>query len=553
VGTANEASEKPIILVVDREGSSSLTAAALQDRYGRSYEITVVEKTVIAQDVLDRAASAGVEVALVLAQRLADVDDVLDAARRVHPHARRGFLLQWHEIRADREDIAAAFVGRQVECFVTKPAGDPDERFHRSITELLDEWWRIHGTTTVIGIRIVGAAHSSRISEIADLLQRHDFRYTVYELGTGGATALLEECGLTGDELPVLVLENGQILVDPTNVEVAVALGARDRAAPGVYDVAVIGGGPAGMSAAVYAESEGLRTVLIEPTALGGQAGTSSMIRNFFGFPRGISGAELATRAFEQAILFGTAVVYGSAAVGLRLEDGLRKVALSNGTEVQARSVVVATGVSYRRMEMPTLEAFDGIGVHYGAATSEAPSLRDGEVFVIGGGNSAGQAAVYLAKFARNVTITVRGSSLASSMSQYLITEIDGTRNIEVRYRTEVVDVRGDDHLESVVLQHDDSDVTETCAAQGLFILIGAEPFTEWLPPDVKRDEWGYILTGPDAGGGERLQYESTMPGVFAVGDVRRASVKRVASAVGEGAVCVRLLHEHLARPGESG
>jgi thioredoxin reductase (NADPH) len=551
VETTDQASEKPIILVVDGEGPSSVTAAALQDRYGRSYEITVVETTAIARSVLDHAANGGVEVALVLAQRLADVDDVLDAARRVHPHARRGFLLQWHEIRAEREDIAAAFVRRQVECFVTKPAGDPDERFHRSITELLDEWWRIHGTK-VTGIRIVGAARSSRISEISDLLQRHDFRYTFYELGTEAATALLGECGLTGEELPVLVLEDGQILENPTNVEVAVALGARDRPAPGVYDVAVIGGGPAGLSAAVYAESEGLRTVLIEPTALGGQAGTSSMIRNFFGFPRGISGAELATRAFEQAILFGTAVVYGSAAVTLRLEDGLRKVALSNGTEVQARAVVVATGVSYRRMEMPTLEAFDGIGVHYGAATSEAPSLRDAEVFVVGGGNSAGQAAVYLAKFARKVTITVRGASLASSMSRYLITEIDGTRNIDVRYRTEVVDVGGEDHLECVVLQHGDSDVIETCAAQGLFILIGGDPFTEWLPPEVKRDEWGYILTGPEAGGGECLPYESTMPGVFAVGDVRRTSVKRVASAVGEGAVCVRLLHEHLARPNES-
>ena len=482
-----------------------------------------------------------------LAQRANGVEEVLATARRMHPQARRGFLLKWYQIRAEREDIAAAFVRRQVECFVTKPAGDPDERFHRSVTELLDEWWRIRGTPT-LGIRIVGPAHSSRISEIADLLVRHDFRYTVHELGTSEAAAVLERCGLSGDRFPVLLLEDGQILVDPTNVEVAVALGARDRPGPGVFDVAVIGGGPAGMSAAVYAESEGLRTVLIEPTALGGQAGTSSMIRNFLGFPRGISGAELATRAFEQTILFGTSVIYGSAAVDLRVEDGLHVVVLSNGSEVRARSVVVASGVSYRKMDVPTLDAFDGLGVHYGAATAEAPALRDADVVVVGGGNSAGQAAVYLAKFARSVTITVRSDSLASSMSQYLITEIDGTRNIDVRYGTEVVAVEGNDHLEGVVLRDRDSAVIETHAAQALFILIGAEPFTAWLPAEVRRDEWGYILTGLDAGGTQRRPYESTVAGVFAVGDVRRSSIKRVAAAVGDGAVCVQLLHDYLAR-----
>jgi thioredoxin reductase (NADPH) len=226
----------------------------------------------------------------------------------------------------------------------------------------------------------------------------------------------------------------------------------------------------------------------------------------------------------------------------------LRVVTLSNGTEVRARAVVVATGVSYRKMDVPSLAAFEGAGVHYGAANSEAPSLRNADVFVVGGGNSAGQAAVYLAKFAREVTITVRGSSLASTMSQYLITEIDETRNIIVRHRTQVVAAEGGDHLEGVELQHLDTGITERHAAQGLFVLIGAEPFTGWLPPEVQRDEWGYILTGPETDGADRLPYESSMPGVFAIGDVRRASVKRVASAVGEGAVCVRLLHEHMAR-----
>jgi thioredoxin reductase (NADPH) len=544
---ATPVSERPIILVVDDEGPASETAAALNDRYGRSYEIEIVATPGLGCAVLEDAANRGVDVALVLAQRTPDAADVLDVARRRHPHARRGFLLKWYQIRSEREDIAAAFVRRQVECFVTKPAGDPDERFHRSITELLDEWWRIHGTT-MPGIRIVGPASSPRISEITDLLLRHDFRYSVYEVGTEEARSVLDEVGLRDDRLPVLVLEDGQVLVDPTNIEAAVALGARERPAPGVFDVAVIGGGPAGMSAAVYAESEGLHTVLIEPTALGGQAGTSSMIRNFFGFPRGISGAELATRAFEQTILFGAAVVYGSSAVGLRSEGPLRVVTLSNGSEVTARSVVVASGVSYRRMEVPTLDAFDGIGVHYGAASSEAPALRDADVFVVGGGNSAGQAAVYLAKFARAVTIVVRGATLASSMSQYLITEIDGTRNIEVRFNTRIDAVEGNDRLDAVMLRDVETDTIERRPAQGLFILIGAEPNTAWLPESVERDEWGYIVTGVEAGDAECLPYESTMPGVFAVGDVRRTAIKRVASAVGEGAVCVRLLHEHLAR-----
>jgi thioredoxin reductase (NADPH) len=270
------------------------------------------------------------------------------------------------------------------------------------------------------------------------------------------------------------------------------------------------------------------------------------MIRNFFGFPRGISGAELAARAFEQAILFGTEMIYGSAAIGLRADGDLRVVELSDGTEVPARTVIVATGVSYRTLNVPTLEPFHGVGVYYGAAMSEAPSLRGLDVFVVGAGNSAGQAAVYLAKFAHRVTIVVRGHTLASSMSRYLITELNATDNVELRYATEVVAGEGDGRLERVTLRNRQSGGQETVRAGGLFVLIGAEPFTGWLPAGVTRDEWGYIVTGPSEAQPHRLPYESTIPGVFAVGDVRRDSIKRVASAVGEGAVCVRLIHQYL-------
>jgi thioredoxin reductase (NADPH) len=309
----------------------------------------------------------------------------------------------------------------------------------------------------------------------------------------------------------------------------------------------VVGGGPAGLSAAVYAESEGLRTALIEPTAMGGQAGTSSMIRNYLGFPRGISGAELAARAFDQAILFGTEMVYGNAATDLRCEDALRVVELRDGTTVACRAVVIATGVSYRTLDVPALQRFHGAGVFYGAAMSEAPDLAEQRAFVIGGGNSAGQAAIHLAKFAKQVTILVRRESLAASMSDYLITEIDATPNIDVRYRTEVADAGGNARLERLTLRDHAQRRDETVEAAALFVLIGAKPFTDWLPAAIDRDEWGYLTTGPSDTGPHRVPYETTMRGVFAVGDVRRDSIKRVASAVGEGAVCVRFVHDYLA------
>jgi thioredoxin reductase (NADPH) len=347
----------------------------------------------------------------------------------------------------------------------------------------------------------------------------------------------------------VVVLHDRRTLVDPSNVELADALGARTRPGSGVYDLVVVGGGPAGLSAAVYAESEGLRTALIEPAAMGGQAGTSSMIRNYFGFPRGISGAELAARAFEQAILFGTEMIYGAAAVGLHASGDLRIVELSDGTRVPGRSVIVATGVSYRTLDVAALEPFTGLGVFHGAAMSEAPSLVGQDVFVVGGGNSAGQAAVYLAKFARRVTMVIRGDSLTHSMSDYLITELDATPNIDIRYRSEVVGGSGRGRLEHLEIRDRDTGDVGSDPAAGLFILIGAAPFTDWLPAEIARDEWGYVLTGPSDTKPDRIDFESTMPGVFAAGDVRRASVKRVASATGEGAVCVRHVHDYLASP----
>jgi thioredoxin reductase (NADPH) len=538
--------EPPVLLIADPEGGQSSTADALRARYLPDYTLEFPTTADEAEARLRHLAAGCSPLALVLVATSMGPADVLESARTLHPQARRGLLLDWNESRVRREEVAEAFARRHAECFVSKPVAAPDERFHRTITELLDEWWRLH-STAIATVRIIGTSRSPRASEIGDVLQRHDVPFAFHTAGSPEGRRALEDAGADLGAEPVIVLHDGRTLVDPTNIELANALGARTRPGSGTYDVIVVGGGPAGLSAAVYAGSEGLRTALVEPTAMGGQAGTSSMIRNYLGFPRGVSGAELAARAFEQAILFGTEMIYGNRATGLHEDGDLRVVTLADGTEVRGRSVVIATGVSYRRLGIPALEALHGEGVFYGAATSEAPALAGGDVYVVGGGNSAGQAAVHLAKFARNVTILVRSESLAASMSDYLITEIAATPNVHVRYGTEVVGGGGGrGRLEHLELRERSTGRVTREPADGLFVLIGAEPFTAWLPPAVERDEWGYILTGPDAGT-DRAQFESHLRGVFAIGDVRRDSIKRVASAAGEGAVCVRLIHEYLA------
>jgi thioredoxin reductase (NADPH) len=538
--------KKPVILVIDPEGGDAPTGRELAARYSGDYTIVVTTESGGALDHLRGLADRSDDLALFLADRqVAAESAVLDIARSRHPHARRGLLLAWNEHRTHREQIAAAFAQRQAECVVTRPTGTPDERFHRSITELLDEWWRGRGSHAA-DIVIVGPARSARVSEICDVLHRHDMPFAFHPSDSQAGAAILETANVSTADVPVVTLRNGRTLVGPTNVELADALGARTRPGAGVFDVIVVGGGPAGLSAAVYAKSEGLRTGLIEPTAMGGQAGTSSMIRNYLGFPRGISGAELAARAFEQAILFGTEMIYGTAASGLRAEGDLRVVRLANGIDVTGLSVVIATGVSYRTLDIPALDDFNGVGVFYGSAMSEAATVVGQPALVVGGGNSAGQAALYLAKFASRVSLLVRSDSLASSMSDYLITEISATPNIEVQFEAEVVGGAGDGRLEQVDVRHRRSGSIETMPAAAMFILIGAQPFTSWLPSEIARDDWGYVVTGPSEQHPRRLPFESTMPGVFAVGDVRCDSVKRVASAVGEGAVCVRLVHEYL-------
>jgi thioredoxin reductase (NADPH) len=550
------APSKPVIIAVD-DGPDSLLARELKARYEKDYTVLVQPTIDAVRASLREAVNRGESIALVLGSF--DDIELLVSVREMYSGAKRGLLLDWGENRALREKVMRILTSGQADYFVIRPTVVPDERFHRAITQFLDEWWRLQAPRFE-PIQIVADADSSRAHEICDVLNRHDFPYAFYPNASARGRGLLEKAGIVPGDGSVIVLVKGHPLIDPDNAEIANAVGARTRAGAGVYDVTVVGGGPAGLAIAVSAASEGLRTAVVERIALGGQAGTSSMIRNYLGFPRGISGAELAARALDQAILFGAEMIYAGEAVSLVERGDFRVVGLKGGTEVISKVVVIATGVSYRTLDVPGLVPMNGLGVFYGASTAEAPLLVNEHVHVVGGGNSAGQAALFLARFAARVTILVRSVSLADSMSDYLIREIGVSRNIDVQYGTEIVDGGGRSRLEWIAIKHRLSGETKRMPTAAVFVLIGAEPFTDWLPAAIARDEWGYVITNQDddlengprlgagspGGVGGRLAFVTSMPGVFAVGDVRHGSVKRVASAVGDGTICVRLIHEYL-------
>jgi thioredoxin reductase (NADPH) len=494
-------------------------------------------------------------VALILAdQWMPDMSGVelLAAAHRIVRTARRGLLIQWGDRSTAGPILRASALGH-IDYYVPKPVYAPDERFHRTVTEFLDDWWRLRGQWFEV-VRVVGDKRSARSLEIRDILHRNALPLGFYAADSTEGQAILKEVGAIGAQLPVVVLYNGRVLANPTNSEVAEAIGVPVRPRTYTYDVAIVGAGPSGLAAAVYAASEGLEVAMVEPEALGGQAGTSSLIRNYLGFPRGISGAELAFRAFDQAWLFGAELIYGSPAVELTADAGVRIVRLANDSRLAARAIVIACGVSYRRLGVPALEALVGAGVVYGAAVAEAQTLVGQPVYVIGGGNSAGQAAIHLARYADRVTLLVRSDSLARSMSDYLINEIDAALNIDIRHSVEVVGGGGDGRLEWLDLKDRRTGQVEAAPAAAVFVLIGAQPHTGWLQDVVARDKWGYIVTGDDlaragaAWPADRtpLHFETSLPGVFAIGDVRHGSIKRVASAVGEGSVAIRAIHDYL-------
>ena len=548
-----------VFLVVDSDADDlAKFAGALTSRYASEYEIRTAATASEAHATLAALSVAGITVALLIVSRdLGDADLLLllQRARELFPSARKVLSARYLDPSAFDFITGAMRTGR-IEYFLYKPCEPVVTRLYPVVDDLLGGLRRTSQERGFEAIRIIGEQWNPRSHQLRDLLERTTVPFGFYDSESEEGKRILAQAGVDGSRLPVLCIHSGAVLVDPTNEQVAVALGARTTPEPGLYDVAIVGAGPAGLAASVYAASEGLRTVLFDPETIGGQAGTSSRIENYLGFPRGISGGELAHRAFEQAQRFGVSVVFSKAATRLRA-DGMRLIAtLSDGAEIESRTVVIATGVAYRRLDVPSLERFAGAGVFYGAAMSEAPTCTGEEVLIVGAGNSAGQAAIHLARFASRVTMVVRGQSLAASMSDYLIRQIGALSNIDVRLGTWVVDGHGDRRLEAVTVERADGKREKLCAA-GLFVLVGGTPHTQWLAGTIEMDAKGYILTGRDllrSGHplkGWRLErepflLETSMPGVFAVGDARCRSVKRVASAVGEGATAIQLVHEYL-------
>src|SRR5918997_455593 len=456
-------------------------------------------------------------------------------ATQLFPTAKRALLRAWGD-RTAAEPILQSMTLGHVDYYVNKPERPGDEHFHRLISEFLYEWAKT-SRPPFYEMRMVGERRSARSHELRDILNRNGVLHEFLAADSEPGRELLAQVGKSSAKLPVLILYNGKVLEDPSNAELADAFGVNRPLDRQEFDLVIVGAGPAGLAAAVYGASESLSTLILEGEAIGGQAGTSALLRNYLGFPWGVGGAELARRATEQAWWFGATFHFMRNATALRSEGSDLVLTLSDGTEVLGRAVILATGVSYRRLGVPRLEELVGAGVFYGAAVSEGQAMKGQKVYVGGGANSAGQAASHLSKYASEVTLLVRGSSLVASMSDYLIRELDATENIDVRFNCRVVDGGGEGRLEHLVLRDSTSGLTETVPAAALFVLIGAEPHTTWLPAEIERDRRGFIVNGPDLLrdglpprgwplGRSPLPMEATMPGVFAAGDVRCGSVK---------------------------
>ena len=554
---------KPVLLVVEDDPEDlAKIAGELGKRYGEDYRVVCEGSTEAGIGRLQEFEAADEDVALVLADQWVPKmtgAEFLASARDLYPTAKRVMLVSRGDTTI-RDPLLRSTALGQVDYYVGKPWRSPDEQFHRVITEFLDEWTSVH-RPGFVAFRVVGERWSARSHEIRDLWSRSRVPLKFYPADSEEGKELLARWGVSSDRLPVVIVFDERALVDPSNAEMVdafaknIPFGVNIRPDQRRFELVIVGAGPAGLAAAVYGASEGLDTLVVERETFGGQAGTSSLIRNYLGFSHGISGQELAAQAHTQAWLFGASFDLARHATGLRRAGKELVVALSDGTEVMGTTVLIATGVSYRHLEVPSLEALQGAGVFYGAAVTEARATEGREVHVVGGGNSAGQAATYLSKYASKVTLLVRSASLAASMSEYLITEIDAAENIEVRFNTRVIDGGGEGRLEHLVLKESLSGSTETAPTAALFVLIGAEPRTGWLSEDIMRDRGGYVVTGqellrrsPEVWPLERppMLLETSMPGVFAAGDVRHGTVKRVASAVGEGSIAIPQIHSYL-------
>jgi len=544
-----------ILTVDDDPGVSRAVARDLRRRYGQRNRIVRAESGADALEALRQMKLRGDLVAVILADyRMPEMNGIefLERAMDIYPGARRVLLTAYADTGAAIDAINVV----DLDHYLLKPWDPPEEKLYPVIDALLDAWLE-SDHRPVPETKVVGHRWSARCSEVREFLARNQVPYRWYNNDEPEGERLLQAAQADGLSLPVVITADGEPLVEPSDAELAARVGLATTPSKDFYDLIVIGGGPAGLGAAVYGASEGLRTVLVERTATGGQAGQSSRIENYLGFPDGVSGAQLTDRARRQAAKFGAEVLTTRDVTGLDVCGSARRVTFADGTSIDAHTVILATGVTYRQLQAPGLANLTGRGVYYGSALTEASACLGQDVYIVGGANSAGQAAVYLSRHAKSVTILVRGPSLERSMSYYLIKQIEDVPNISVRTCTEVIEAHGEDHLESLTLRNTASGDTETVDAQLLFLFIGAAPLTDWLDGVVVRDSAGFVVSGPDlAVAGERprgweldrmpYHLETSVPGVFVAGDARSESAKRVASAVGEGALAVMLVHRYL-------
>lgn len=553
---------KPILVTVDDDPDVLRGIERdLRSHYGAHYRVLASDSPVSALDVLNQLKLRNDAVALLLAdQRMPKMDGVnfLQAAREIFPDAKRALLTAY----ADTNAAISAINEAGLNYFFLKPWDPPEEHLYPQLDDLLDDWQASY-RPAFEGMRVLGTRWSPRSYELRDFLARNrvPYQWIDVELSVNDPETrrLLDALGPDAPSLPIVLFPDGTKLLEGAPADVAQKVGLRTRAQTSFYDLAIVGGGPAGLAAAVYGASEGLRTVIIECEAPGGQAGLSSRIENYLGFPAGLSGGDLARRAVAQARRFGVEILSPQEAVAVRTEGPYRMLKLGDGSDISCHALMIATGVQWRRLDAPGIDRLQGAGVYYGGDASAALSCKDETVYVVGGANSAGQAAMNFARYACRVVMLVRGDSLSRTMSQYLIDQIQRTENIQVWTRASIAEVHGDKRLEQISVLCSDTNKIERVPANAMFIYIGAMPRTDWLADCVQRDDRGFILTGPDLlQNGDRPKgwslerdpflLETSVPGVFAVGDVRHGSVKRVASGVGEGSVAVQFIHQYLSK-----
>jgi thioredoxin reductase (NADPH) len=553
---------KPVLLTVD-DDPEVLRAIErdLRGHYAQKYRVMHAESGSAGLGTLRELKARNNPVALVLAdQRMPQMDGVgfLAEAMDIHPQAKRALLTAYADTNAAIDAINEA----KIHYYLMKPWDPPEEKLFPAIDDLLHDW-TAQFRPPYEGIRVLGTRWSSRSYELRDFMARNQVPYQWIDAEVASTDPevrrLIASLGPEAETLPLILFPDGQRIAEPSQQIIADKLGLRTHAQTNFYDLAIVGGGPAGLAAAVYGASEGLRTVMIEREAPGGQAGLSSRIENYLGFPAGLSGADLARRAVAQARRFDVEILSPQEAMSIRVEGPYRYIKLGDGIEISCHALLLAMGVQWRTLNIPGIDRFQGAGVYYGGGTSEALSCKGETVYIVGGANSAGQAAMHFSKFAGKVVMLVRGESLASTMSHYLIEQIEKTPNIDVWPQTVVTEVHGDTRLDAITIKRGSSGQPENIPASSLFIFIGAQPRTEWLGDLIQRDERGFILSGPDLlRDGKRPDswsldrdpglLETNIPGIFVVGDVRHGSVKRVASGVGEGAVVVQFMHQYLAK-----